>query len=83
MEILAYILFWGGLLFMLFYGLYLVVIAFQESILWGLGYLFVPFVNIVFIIMYWQQTKGPFLKGLVSSATFVVGMVMLSPDTQL
>lgn len=64
MEIVCLILILLGLLIGLVYGIQLMLLAFQESVLWGLGYLFVPFVSLVFIIMFWPQAKGPFLKSL-------------------
>ena len=50
----------GGIAVMVF-GVILLVKAFQTSVLWGLGYIFVPFVSLVFVVMHWQETKKPFL----------------------
>lgn len=55
----------------LIYGIKLLILAFQESVLWGLGSLFVPFVSLIFIIMHWERCKSPFLRYL--AAAFVSG----------
>ncbi|MEQ9497006.1 MAG: hypothetical protein RIT81_09105 [Deltaproteobacteria bacterium] len=64
-----------GFLFMLVAmgaQLWLYVLAFQESVLWGIGSIMVPFVSLVFAIMFWDVTKKPFLISLGSS--FVGGL---------
>ena len=45
-------------------GIWLLVVAFKTSILWGLGSLLVPFVSLVFVVMHWQASKNPFLLQL-------------------
>jgi hypothetical protein len=57
-------------------GIWLLVKAFQTSVLWGLGYLFVPFVNLVFVILHWQDTKKPFLYLLGGAVLMAIGMVL-------
>lgn len=42
-------------------NLIILVTAFKESVLWGLGFLFVPFVSLIFIIKHWSETRKPFL----------------------
>lgn len=79
LEIIGSICFAASMLICLFYGIILIIMAFQESILWGLGYLFVPFVNLIFIIMFWTETKGPFLKGLLGVA-LLIASAFLAPD---
>ncbi len=58
--------------------IWLVVVGFQRSILWGiLIFLFSPITAIIFSIMYWYEAKKPFLIYLISSIVFVVGAVMM------
>jgi hypothetical protein len=68
----------GGLI-ALVYGIILLVKAFQTSVLWGLGYIFIPFVALVFVIMHWEETKKPFLMSLLSIPFFIVGII-LAPE---
>lgn len=60
----------------IFYGIKLLILAFQESVLWGLGSLFVPFVSLIFIIMHWERCRSPFLRylGYAFLAAFGMGI---------
>ena len=80
MTVIASILVIIGLIIALIFGIQLLIIAFRESILWGLGYLFVPFVNLIFIIMHWNETKTPFLRALIA-IPFLVGGALLMPQS--
>ena len=72
----------GGIVMMVF-GVILLVKAFQTSVLWGLGYIFVPFVSLVFVALHWQETKKPFLYLLAGSAVMVVGLALGMPASQM
>jgi hypothetical protein len=52
--------------------IWLAIVAFKQHILWGLAVLFVPFAPIVFAIMYWHDSKKPFLINLASSVLAVM-----------
>ncbi|MGB0372408.1 MAG: hypothetical protein ACPGN3_13830 [Opitutales bacterium] len=71
-AIILLVLFGLALLLNLYYTLRLIILAFAESVLWGLGFLFVPFVSLIFIFKYWHMTKGFFLKYLATVAAFFV-----------
>jgi hypothetical protein len=79
MEIIGIACMGIGVIISLIYGIILLIAAFQESVLWGLGYLFVPFVALVFIFMHWEQTKKPFLMSLLSIPFFLLGVILM-PD---
>jgi hypothetical protein len=72
----------GGIAVLVF-GVILLVKAFQTSVLWGLGYIFVPFVSLIFVILHWQETKKPFLYLLAGSAIMVVGLVLGMPAGEM
>jgi hypothetical protein len=57
-------------------GIWLLVVAFQESILWGIGCLLVPCIGLIFAIMHWEKAKKPFLIELVGVALATVGSAM-------
>jgi hypothetical protein len=59
------------------YGVILLVKAFQTSVWWGLGYIFVPFVSLIFVIAHWQVAKKPFLMSLISIPFIVLGVVLM------
>lgn len=57
-------------------AIWLLILAFQESILWGVGSLVVPFVSLVFAIMFWDKTKTAFLLHLGGIAVMVFGAIL-------
>jgi uncharacterized membrane protein len=58
MGILLFVI---GLIISVIGGLWLMLEAFREHILWGLGYIFIPLVGLVFVFMHWDKAKKPFL----------------------
>jgi hypothetical protein len=76
----------GAGLFFLVVGILVIVVchvifiiaAFTESILWGLGVLFVPLVSLVFLFLHWDQVKKPFLVSILVGAPMVVLSAILS-----
>ena len=77
MEFIAYALLIVGFIIALFYGIQLLILAFRTSILWGLGYLFIPFVALIFVIVHWDEAKTPFLRGLLAIPFYIVGILLL------
>ena len=81
MEYVAIALIGIGFIISLVFGIQLLIIAFKESIAWGLGSLIVPFVGLIFVIMHWDKAKGPFLKSLIAIPLMILGGAMLpTPD---
>jgi hypothetical protein len=68
-------LFYAGCLVSIVAGLWLLVVAFKTSILWGLGSLIVPFVSLIFVFMHWQDARKPFLWSLLGIVLMVVPLV--------
>ena len=77
MEILGYALLVIGAIISLIFGIQILIMAFQESVLWGIGYLVCAPVPLIFIIMHWQKTKRPFLMSLIGVPFIVVGMLLV------
>ena len=69
---------WAGFLLLVVGGIWFIVTAFRESILWGLGVLFVPLVPLIFLILEWPSAKRPFFWQLWGIALVVLGAVVLS-----
>lgn len=63
----------GGIL-ALVTGIWLLILAFREHVLWGLAYLFVPFAALVFVIMHFDEAGKPFLGNVGACALFMVGL---------
>lgn len=76
MEFVAIALMGIGAIIGLVYGIMLLIQAFKVNIWWGLGYIFVPFVALVFIIMHWDVSKKPFLMSLISIPFFIAGVLL-------
>jgi hypothetical protein len=57
-------------------GIWLLIVAFKESIWWGLGSLFIPLVSLIFVVLHWSVAKTPFLISLVSVAMIITGAFM-------
>ena len=53
-------------------GIWLLVVAFKESVWWGLGSFFLPFVSLIFVVMHWQVAKKPFLISLAGAVLCVI-----------
>ncbi len=79
MEVIAMLLSAIGMIVMVVGGIWFLVVAFQESILWGLGCLFLPIVSLVFLVMHWDKAGKPFLIQLAGVVPMILGMVLAGP----
>lgn len=57
-------------------GIMILIKAFQTSIWWGLGSLFIPFVILVFVALNWEESKQGFLIWLAGVVVAIVGSVI-------
>ena len=57
-------------------GIWFLVVAFSESVLWGLGCLLIPFVSLIFLIMHWDKAGKPFLVNVLGFALILGGSFM-------
>ena len=76
MGILGTVLLGVGAIISLVCGIMLIIKAFQKSVLWGIGFLLVPFVNLVFVFKNWEETKKPFLYSCLAGVLVVAGSVL-------
>lgn len=81
MEIFAFVLLGIAVIINVYYGILILIKAFQVSVWWGLGSLFVPFVPMIFIIVHWQVVKDPFLKNLLTFPFMIAGALLLPEET--
>jgi type IV pilus assembly protein PilA len=58
-------------------GVWLIVLAFQQSLMWGLLSLFVPCAQLVFIAQHWHEAKRPALLSLGGSGAFLAACLMI------
>ncbi len=76
MEILGLILLVIGGVASFATGIWFLVVAFQQSVLWGLGCLFLPFVSLIFLIVHWAEAKRPFLWSLAACVPLLIGAML-------
>ncbi len=74
-AILGIILFFLGVLLMTVAGIWGIVLAFQDSVVWGVLYLFVPFAALVFIVKKWSKkaVRNSFFLEIVGLLTVMLG----------
>jgi hypothetical protein len=70
-----------GAILMFIGGIWLLIEQFKESVLWGLGSIFVPFVALVFVIMHWDVSKRPFLIQVAGIVLLVIGAALSGDST--
>jgi len=57
-------------------GIMFLVVAFRESVLWGVAILFIPFANLVFLVKYWEAAKKAFLIQVLGMLIFFAGIAI-------
>jgi hypothetical protein len=57
-------------------GLWIVVLAWQKDILWGLGGLLFPMLQLVYLALHWKEARPPFFLLLAGFAAFALSIVM-------
>ena len=61
-------------------GLWLLITAFQESVLWGFGCLIVPIVSLIFVFLHWEESRKPLLIALAGNVLAIAGAALKGPD---
>ena len=74
MEIIAIPLILLGSIIFIIGGFWFLIAAFRESVLWGLACLFIPIVQLFFLIVHWPKAKKPFLLQLLAIVLIIVGL---------
>jgi len=62
-----------GALLSLAGGIWFLVVAFRQSVVWGLVVIFVPFASLVFLVKYWQDAKASFFVQLIGTVIYFAG----------
>ena len=66
-----------GAIISVFGGIWLLVVAFRQTIWWGLGSLFIPIVALVFLIMHWGDAAKPFFVSLLGAVIMIVVAILI------
>jgi hypothetical protein len=65
-----------GIVLSLIGGIWILVLAFRKSILWGLLCLFISPIAIVFAIQNWAIAKRPFLIEIAGVVLLILGAIV-------
>lgn len=76
MHALLNLIVFAGVIATIVGGFWMLVRAFSESILWGLGCLLLPLVSLFYLIVHWRQAKDPFFLQLLGAGVIIGGMVL-------
>ena len=69
---LANLFLWTGYVFSFLGGLWIIVLAWQKGVLWGIGCLVFPVLQFVYVALNWKQSKSAFFLLLSGFAAFLV-----------
>ncbi|MFT3866866.1 MAG: hypothetical protein QM715_00075 [Nibricoccus sp.] len=67
-----------GLVLFVVGGFVFLVAAFRESVLWGLACLFVPVVQLFFLVIHWHEAKKGFMLQLIGLGIMVLVAIIES-----
>jgi hypothetical protein len=56
-------------------GLWVIVLAWQKGVLWGLGCLLIPVIQLFYIALNWKQAKSAFFLQLAGLGAFILSAV--------
>ena len=74
-DLVGVTFFFIGTLIMLAGTVWLLVLAFRQHILWGLGSFLIPLVIIVFAIKFWATAQVPFVLHIMGNITMILSTV--------
>ena len=76
MELIAMIFLLVGGIISLVGSIWFLIVAFKESILWGVGCFLIPFVSLIFLIMHIDKAGKPFGVSLLGTVILVMGSLI-------
>ena len=65
-----------GFIVMAVGGIWILIEAFKESALWGIGCILFNPVSLIFVIMHWDVAKKPFFINLAGIAIMILGAIL-------
>ena len=77
MEMVGMIIFIIGAIISVIGGIWFLVAAFRQTIWWGLGCIFIPFVWLIFLILHWGDAKKPFFVSLLGGVIIAVAAILM------
>ena len=65
-----------GFIVMAVGGIWILIEAFKENVLWGIGCILFNPVSLIFVIMHWDVAKKPFFINLAGIAIMILGAIL-------
>ena len=62
-----------GLIIFVIGGFWFLVVAFKQSVLWGIACLLLPIVPLIFTLVHWSEAKSPFFMQVVGFVLLLIG----------
>lgn len=81
-TVITVILIGAALILCAIASIWFLVVAFKENVLWGLAILFLPIAGLIFLIIYWEDVRLPFLLNLIGCilmAMAIFGGLSMTP----
>jgi hypothetical protein len=76
-KLLAIVFMMAGIGFLLLSHIWLVIRIFEQSVAWGLGSLCLPFVGLIAVVKFWDNTKRSFVGQLVCFGIIFAGYAIV------
>jgi len=69
---MSLIFLWLGYALCFLGGLWIVVLAWQKGILWGVGCLVFPFLQLIYVALNWKEAKSAFFVQVAGFVAFSI-----------
>jgi hypothetical protein len=76
LNIVVGAIFLAAFVLMLIGAIRILISAFRTSILWGLGCLFLPFCQLIYLIVHWEDAKSGFFLYLKGTFVLILGALV-------
>ena len=57
-------------------GIWILIEAFKENVLWGIGCILFNPISLFFVILHWDVAKKPFFINLAGAAIMLIGALL-------
>jgi hypothetical protein len=78
-HIIGWILLALGYVLVFLGGLWIIVLAWQRSVLWGAACLLLPGAQLVYVIAHWKESKEGFFLTLAGLALLILATIIGAP----
>ena len=77
METLGIILLVAGSVLSIIGSIWFLIVTFQESVLWGLGCMLIPFVSLFFLVAHWEDAASPFWLSVLGTLITLMAVFLM------